>query len=80
MVISSSFVWGGTPVSTPPVPQSHIVGYSVPEAMASFGVPASALPSPTQTLAGTPATFTLSLGGIFPLLVLALVLYLIFGG
>jgi hypothetical protein len=73
-------LFGGTPVSTPPVPQSHIVGYSIPQAMASLTVPVNALPSNTQTLSGVPATFTLSGMGMFPLLILALVLYFIFKG
>jgi hypothetical protein len=77
---SPDFVLAGTPVSTPPVPQSQIVGYSAAQAAQSVAVPVTALGAPTQTLAGTSATFSLATVGMFPLLILALVLYLIFKG
>lgn len=73
-------LFGGTPVSTPPVPPSHIVGYSAPQAMASLAVPVNALGNSTQTLGGSPSGLTLSGMGMLPLLILAIVLYFIFEG
>lgn len=75
------YILASTPPTPPPVPLSQIMGYSIPQAMQSLAVPVTALGSSTQTLSGVPtASFTLSSMGMFPLLILALVLYFIFKG